>query len=124
VLTTPRRDLKPNPCTNQELNPMCIVASPDEPRHPAPRELRPIAGARRIGDGFFEIAIQPGAVAADVAAALDAIPFDAIFVEIYDGIDKILIFNHVPPSTGAPVSSRAPDAPAPASACPALAAVA
>jgi uncharacterized repeat protein (TIGR03917 family) len=52
-----------------------------------------MAGARSVGDGFFEIAVQPGACAADVSAALDAIPFDATFVEFYDDIDKILIFE-------------------------------
>jgi hypothetical protein len=34
---------------------MDIVQPPRSPRHPAPRELRPIAGARGIGDGYFEI---------------------------------------------------------------------
>jgi hypothetical protein len=43
---------------------MAIVQPPRSPRHPAPRELRPIAGARGIGDGYFEIAVQPGADAA------------------------------------------------------------
>jgi uncharacterized repeat protein (TIGR03917 family) len=106
---------------------MCIVTSPDAPRHPAPRGLRPIAGARSIGDGLYEIAVQPGAYAADVVAALDAIPFDATFVEVYRDVDTVLIFNRVPPAAAvAAASSRPPAAPAPAPACtcPALAAVA
>jgi uncharacterized repeat protein (TIGR03917 family) len=90
---------------------MAIVASPDEPRHPAPRELRPIAGARSIGDGFYEIVVQPGAVAADVVVALDAIPLDATFVEVHDDIDTVLVFEHVPPAAPVPARSVTPDAP-------------
>jgi uncharacterized repeat protein (TIGR03917 family) len=90
---------------------MCIVASPDEPRHPAPRELRPIAGARSIGDGFYEIVVQSGAVAADVVVALDAIPLDAAFVEVHDDIDTVLIFKHAPPAAPVAACAGAPDAP-------------
>jgi hypothetical protein len=94
---------------------MAIVARPAHPSHPAPRGLPPIAGARSVGDGFYEIAVQPGAIAADVSAALDAIPFDAIpfdaaFVEFYDDVDKILIFKHAPPA--APACVRVPARPA------------
>jgi uncharacterized repeat protein (TIGR03917 family) len=56
-----------------------------------------MAGARSIGDGFFEIAVQAGAVAADVSAALDAIPLDATFVEVYDDADTVLIFRYAGP---------------------------
>jgi hypothetical protein len=42
---------------------------------------------RTRGDGFFEIAVQPGAYAADVVAAIQAIPFDATFVEVHDDLD-------------------------------------
>jgi uncharacterized repeat protein (TIGR03917 family) len=88
---------------------MDIVAPSHEPRHSAPRELRPIAGARSIGDGFYEIAVQPGACAADVVAALDAIPFDALFVEVHDDIDTVLVFENVPPAAAVPArSGRAP----------------
>jgi uncharacterized repeat protein (TIGR03917 family) len=80
---------------------MSIVTSPGVSRHPDPRAARPrtihpIAGARSIGDGFYEIAIQPGAVAADVVAALEAIPYDATFVEVDDDVDTILLFEHSP----------------------------
>ena len=90
---------------------MAIVASPDEPRHPAPRPILPIAGARNIGDGFFEIVVQPGAVAADMVVALDAIPYDAVFVEVYDDTDTILLFKHAPPAAAAAARSGAPTAP-------------
>jgi hypothetical protein len=33
-----------------------------------------------------------------VSAALDAIPFDATFVEVYDDADTVLIFKHAPPA--------------------------
>jgi uncharacterized repeat protein (TIGR03917 family) len=92
---------------------MAIVASPDEPRHPAPHGIHPIAGARRIGDGFYEIAVQPGAYVADVVVALDAIPFDATFVEVCDDIDTVLIFKHSPPAASAAAHPCTPDAPAP-----------
>jgi uncharacterized repeat protein (TIGR03917 family) len=69
-----------------------------------------MAGARNIGDGLFEIAVQPGACAADVSAALDAIPYDAAFVEFYDDVDKILIFEHAPSATA--TRSRASARPA------------
>jgi uncharacterized repeat protein (TIGR03917 family) len=82
-----------------------------------------MAGARSIGDGYFEIAVQPGACAADVSAALDAIPFDATYVEVYDDADTILIFKHAPPAP--PAAAAVPARPAPAApALPALAAVA
>jgi uncharacterized repeat protein (TIGR03917 family) len=70
-----------------------------------------MAGARSIGDGLYEIAVQPGAVAADVVAALDAIPLDAIFVEVYDDVDTVLVFGPFP---SAAVAARpgVPDAPA------------
>jgi uncharacterized repeat protein (TIGR03917 family) len=91
---------------------MGIVPSPDRPRHTAPRRLRPIAGARSIGDGFFEVAVQPGAYAADVSAALDAVPFDAVFVEVYDDIDTVLIFKPAPHAPPAAVTATSPAAPA------------
>ena len=90
---------------------MAIVTSPGCARHPAPRGLLPTAGARSIGDGIFEIVVQPGAVAADVSAALDAIPYDAAFVEFYDDLDKIMLFEHAP-SAPAPACSCAPARPA------------
>jgi uncharacterized repeat protein (TIGR03917 family) len=91
---------------------MCIVTPSAAARHPAPRAILPIAGARSIGDGFFEIAVQPGAVAADVVAALEAIPYDAAFVEVFDDLDTILVFQHSYPD--APAARRArPAAPTP-----------
>jgi uncharacterized repeat protein (TIGR03917 family) len=57
-----------------------------------------MAGARGIGDGYFEIAVQPGACAADVSAALDAIPLDAAYVEVCDDADTVLIFKCAPPA--------------------------
>jgi uncharacterized repeat protein (TIGR03917 family) len=66
-----------------------------------------MAGARSVGDGYFEIAVQPGAVAADVSAALDAIPFDAAFVEVYADADTVLIFQQAPPAVDS-VRSRTP----------------
>jgi uncharacterized repeat protein (TIGR03917 family) len=90
---------------------MSIVPSPGGIPRRAPRELHPMAGARSIGDGFFEIAVQPGAVAADVSAALDAIPYDATFVEVYDDADTVLIFEHVPPAAVA-ATARPADPPA------------
>jgi uncharacterized repeat protein (TIGR03917 family) len=77
---------------------MRILTSPGGARHPAPRRILPIAGARSIGDGIYEIAVQPGACAADVSAALDVIPLDATFVEIYDDADTVLIFQQAPPA--------------------------
>jgi uncharacterized repeat protein (TIGR03917 family) len=65
-----------------------------------------MAGARGIGDGYYEIAIQPGADAADVSAAIDAIPLGAAFVEVYDDVDTVLIFHQTPPGTT--VSVRVP----------------
>jgi uncharacterized repeat protein (TIGR03917 family) len=100
-----------HPCNTRSRVLMTIVASPHEPRHPAPRELRPIAGARNIGDGFYEIVVQPGAPAADVIVALDAIPLDATFVEVHDDIDTVLVFEHTPPTAPVPARSGAPDAP-------------
>jgi uncharacterized repeat protein (TIGR03917 family) len=70
-----------------------------------------MAGARGIGDGFYEIAVQPGAYAADVSAALAAIPFDAVFVEVHDDVDTVLLFEHVEPGAAA-AGSRAPMRPA------------
>jgi uncharacterized repeat protein (TIGR03917 family) len=90
---------------------MHILTSPGEPGHPAPRRLLPIAGARSVGDGIFEIAVQPGAVAADVSAALDAIPYDAAFVEVYDDADTVLIFRQAPADV-VPARSRTPVRPA------------
>jgi uncharacterized repeat protein (TIGR03917 family) len=77
-----------------------------------PRGIHPIAGARSIGDGYFEIVVQPGAVAGDVVVALDAIPFDAAFVEVHDDIDTVLIFTYAPPAAVA-ARSGTPDAPEP-----------
>jgi uncharacterized repeat protein (TIGR03917 family) len=93
---------------------MAIVQPPRSHRHPAPRKLRPIAGARGIGDGYFEIAIQPGAHAADVSAALDAIPLDAGYVEVCDDVDTVLIFRYAPPAAPAAVSAHPAGPPAPA----------
>jgi uncharacterized repeat protein (TIGR03917 family) len=94
---------------------MAIVQPPRGSLHPAPRELRPIAGARGIGDGYFEIAIQPGADAADVAAALDAIPLEATYVEVHDDVDTVLVFRAAPPAAhGVPARPAGPNAPAPA----------
>jgi uncharacterized repeat protein (TIGR03917 family) len=90
-----------------------IVASPDEPRHTTPRAIHPIAGARSIGDGFYEIAVQPGAYAADVVVALDAIPLDAAFVEVHADVVTVLIFKHAPPAASAAARSGSPVAPAP-----------
>jgi uncharacterized repeat protein (TIGR03917 family) len=90
---------------------MGIVTSPGGTRHPAPRELRPISGARSIGDGFYEIVVQPGAYASDVAAAIDAIPFDATFVEVHDDIDTVLVFEHASPAAPVAARSGAPDRP-------------
>jgi uncharacterized repeat protein (TIGR03917 family) len=86
---------------------MRILTHPGEPRHSAPRRLLPIAGARSVGDGWFEIAVQPGAAAADVSAALDAIPYDAAFVEVYDDADTVLIFRQAPPAA-VPARPRTP----------------
>jgi uncharacterized repeat protein (TIGR03917 family) len=99
--------------TRQERILMSIVPPPRSPLHPAPRELRPIAGARGVGDGYFEIAVQPGADAADVAAALGAIPLEAAYVEVHDDVDTVLVFRVAPPAA-APVPARpaGPDAPA------------
>jgi uncharacterized repeat protein (TIGR03917 family) len=93
---------------------MSIVTCPGVSRHPAPhavrpRTIHPIAGARSIGDGLYEIAIQPGAVAADVVAALEAIPYDATFVEVDDDVDTILLFEQ---SQCAPAAASRPDVPA------------
>jgi uncharacterized repeat protein (TIGR03917 family) len=92
---------------------MAIVQPPRSPRHPAPRELRPIAGARGVGDGYFEIAVQPGAHAADVSAALDAIPLDATYVEVCDDVDTVLIFRYAPPAGLAAVPAHPAGPPTP-----------
>jgi uncharacterized repeat protein (TIGR03917 family) len=78
-----------------------------------------MAGARGIGDGYFEIAVQPGACAADVSAALDAIPLDAAYVEVCEDADTVLIFKCGPPAAAVP-ARPAPAAPV----LPALAAAA
>jgi uncharacterized repeat protein (TIGR03917 family) len=58
-------------------------------------------------------AIQPGADAADVAAALGAIPFEAAYVEVHDDVDTVLVFRVAPPAAApVPAQPAAPDAPA------------
>jgi hypothetical protein len=47
-----------------------------------------------------------------VVAALDAIPYDATFVEVHDDVDTVLVFEHAPPAAATATRLGAPDAPA------------
>jgi uncharacterized repeat protein (TIGR03917 family) len=80
------------------------------------RVARPVLrrGRRRKAAPLSD-AVQPGACAADVSAALEAIPLDATYVEVHDDIDTVMVFRVTPPAA-APVLARpaGPDAPAPA----------
>jgi len=75
-----------------------IFAPSDDPRHPTPQEGRRLADARRVRDGGYEVTVSPGADVADVIDALAAVPIDAIFVEVFDDVDAVLMFRPIPPA--------------------------